>query len=1215
MSILSKLRTLPDFPLLNKDAMESLKNSLNKDIARIQSIPKARRLPEEISLESALKKERELYDELLLLLKIQTPQSAYELLAECSIINLDDATAHELISYWQGRFNTTLEHEPSPLSLSVLFADKAANPILFTALIHSLMYKGITADDLLESGLLHNYVTTHISNLDDITAVYSLLKQSKSLSNHEEITRLCDRVKEISVPDVTRIYSTLAGSIVNHAQYAELNNISVHPLNNQITLTSENLTRMQEFFAEEFLVFILSLPTSPVITTWISAAIQKMTIAEAGKCYKYILNSVDEEHRFAMLEQFSAYLSGGQALELVQSQQVSLWIVVSIKLELLKELDEASLDALVENSPITIGNMSYALQCLGRPELQAYKDNIHLIALQCLLQNPTVEVPYSVLRSFKQHPQASRWCKDFNDQILANFNQEILVNITKIPITPLTEHSYINITDSYNNKLPQWRLLEKLSPLPLHYPHDIYGAQGCIMKALLDKEILTPECLDIFHPAYKYETYKEESESYRIAAKERSLLTCLAEQNDEALQEWIIQTISESPYNKSNLQSCVINDVPIIDIALACENATFIKRYYSLFPADITKKDNDGNTVLHNAVPYPELLKAILELLPENARFAAVQEKDKYGNTVLHKAAPYPESIKAILELLPANERLAAVKAKDIHDNTVLHKAAPYPESIKVILELYPANERLSAVKAKDRDRNNVLHEAAPYPESIKVILELYTANGRLLAVQAEDRYGDTVLHKAALYPESLKAILELYPANGRLSAVQEKGTHGNNVLHEAAPYPESLNAILELLPENKRLAAMQGKGHAGDTVLHNAAVNPESLKVILELYPANERLVAVKEKNNHGNAVLHKAAPYPESIKVILELYPANERLAAVQEKDNDGSALLRHAVPCHESLKAILELLPANERLVVVKEKNNHGNTVLSHALPYPESIKVILELYPANERLSAVKAKDRYGNTVLHKAAPYPESIKVILELYPENERLAALQEQDKYGDTVLHNAAVNPELLKAILELLPENERLAAAQVKDKDGHTVLRKAVHSPELLKAILELLPENERLAAVQEKDNYGDTVLHRAVHSPESLKAILELLPEDARLAAVQEKDNYGDTLLHIAVHSPESLQAILALLPENARFIAVQEKNKYGDTVLHKAAPYPESMKVILELLPKNSGRSSQNRQLTGGSGFFNRQSGVTPQEDGTNNIPHNTPDLGL
>jgi ankyrin repeat protein len=825
MSILDNLKKLSGFPVLNKDAIESLKKSLDKDISKIQRIPKAIRLPEEISLKSALKKDLALYDELLLLLKIKTPQSAYDVLTECEIPNLDADTLHELISYWQEKFNSALQHEQNPLSLSYLLSSKAANPILLVALIHSLIQKGSTANDLLlSSPLLYRYVLVNISVPDKISAVYELLEQTQSFSDPAVLTTLCTQAKTTTAVKTRRSDFTLSGSTLYHQAEDVSGATLMHNYvpTTSISLTADNLKQLASLFAaEEFLLYLLQLPSSAELNQYLTTKITTMPVAEVNALYQYILSSVAEEQRSAMLEKFSSYLTNDQVLELITKQQDFFWIVLFSNPALLKELDAASLSALVNNNPITLANMDYALKLLKYPELQSYNDDIHLSALQCLLQNPTVEVPKSVQSSFKKHPQASRWCKDFNDQILANFNQDILANL------PLTEHSYINITDSYNNKLPQWRMLEKLSPLPLHYPHDVYGAQGCIMKELLDKGILTPECLDIFHPAYKYETYKEESESYRIAAKERSLLACLTEQNDALLQDWVIQAISEAPYNKSNLQSCVINNVPIIDIALTRENATFIKRYYSLFPADITKKDNNGNTALHLAALYPESLKAILELLPENERLLAVKEKNNNGDTVLHKALYYPKLLRVILELLPEDARIAVFNEKNDNGDTSLHQVAYYPESLRVILDLYPENERLAAVKEKNND-------------------------------------GDTLLHKATSYPESLRVILDLYPENERLTAVKEKNIFGNTLLHNAANNPESLRVILDLYPENERLAAVKEKNNNGDTLLHKVTSYPESLRVILDLYPENERLAAVKEKNNSGDSIFSRALSYP---------------------------------------------------------------------------------------------------------------------------------------------------------------------------------------------------------------------------------------------------------------------------------------------------------------------------------------------------------------
>ena len=86
----------------------------------------------------------------------------------------------------------------------------------------------------------------------------------------------------------------------------------------------------------------------------------------------------------------------------------------------------------------------------------------------------------------------------------------------------------------------------------------------------------------------------------------------------------------------------------------------------------------------------------ILSLLPESDRLTAVKEKNEYGETVLHCAVEYPELLQMILSLLPESERLTAVKEKNEYGQTVLHCASYNPQSLHMILSLLPLSDLLT---------------------------------------------------------------------------------------------------------------------------------------------------------------------------------------------------------------------------------------------------------------------------------------------------------------------------------------------------------------------------------------------------------------------------------------------------------------------------------------------------------------------------------------
>ena len=68
--------------------------------------------------------------------------------------------------------------------------------------------------------------------------------------------------------------------------------------------------------------------------------------------------------------------------------------------------------------------------------------------------------------------------------------------------------------------------------------------------------------------------------------------------------------------------------------------------------------DETGNTLLHYVAAIPELLEAILKLLPESQRVAAIKTANKRGHTVLHQVCHKFELLQLILNLIPEHQRL-----------------------------------------------------------------------------------------------------------------------------------------------------------------------------------------------------------------------------------------------------------------------------------------------------------------------------------------------------------------------------------------------------------------------------------------------------------------------------------------------------------------------------------------------------------------------------
>jgi hypothetical protein len=389
-------------------------------------------------------------------------------------------------------------------------------------------------------------------------------------------------------------------------------------------------------------------------------------------------------------------------------------------------------------------------------------------------------------------------------------------------------------------------------------------------------------------------------------------------------------------------------------------------------------RNNKGESALEKAAVNPEVLKAILDLIPQEQHLQALAEA-KGDKTLLSFSAQNPESLRFLLSLIPEDKRLEQVSIQDFLGQTPLHNAAQNHESLKMLLNLYPENEAPKAVMVKDNEGRTVVHFAHQNPESLRMLLNLYPMEQRLELLKMPTKSGQTLLHKAASHPESLSILLSLYPENNRLEALKAQDNRGRSVLEMAAShFPKSLETLLNLLPKELSLDALEIKTKS---LFETAIQNCESLNILLKSYPKEERLNAVKQNNRAGYCLLFSAAKYPKSLKLILSLYPEQERLAAVTTAVN-GKTVLNFAQENTSSVTTILSLLPEESRLAFLK------SNVCSSGLPksvcellYNELVQLpdsFAPLYIGLHRSFSAHKQLQSSRPIFWERVPVPNSV---------------------------------------------------------------------------------------------------------------------------------------------------------------------------------------------------------------------------------------------
>ncbi|KTD43410.1 ankyrin repeat domain-containing protein [Legionella quateirensis] len=133
---------------------------------------------------------------------------------------------------------------------------------------------------------------------------------------------------------------------------------------------------------------------------------------------------------------------------------------------------------------------------------------------------------------------------------------------------------------------------------------------------------------------------------------------------------------------------------------LALKNPAALKVIVNLLTPDqlfvaLTKRNARGQTLLQFVAFYPESLELIWERLTDDQRV----EANKILMTSLFSSPNSPELIRTVLEKIPQYQRLEAIKMTDSYGKTILDHALYRIESLKVILTLLPEEHRLEFLR------------------------------------------------------------------------------------------------------------------------------------------------------------------------------------------------------------------------------------------------------------------------------------------------------------------------------------------------------------------------------------------------------------------------------------------------------------------------------------------------------------------------------------
>lgn len=1198
MKILENLMSCPSILSISKEELKSLRPSQRQ-------IDRLNRIPNKTNEDKEILKTAEIYDAWI---KLSPPfSSIYDLLENLDLDILDEETQQKLVNDCAELFSSAFKFEANPLHLLPLLELVAASsPLLFSALLLSLTRQDISPNEIIQTGILYRYIMNCIDNIENVKKTYlllscipnpslsltSLLKQADTLELQEE------RKGEIVTERSGR--KTLSGRIITEdlppAQRLEIPETAPF----SFTATQENLDNLLQLFGNNFLLQALFSPSSEKIRSLLKQKISKMPDEIITNIVDMLRRNLTEPDRTNTLLNFFSYLSDVQMRSVLNKSPNYLWLGLSLKSNLLQNIDEKTLARLIENSSIDLFNVHHALWCMHQGLVVTFEETTLLKVLDCLMKHANTEIHEGIIDLFKINSRSKAFCKTRSDSLLSNFQADVENCVD------LSRDSYISFEDNYRRKLYQWRLLEKLGGEILDYPHDKYEAQSYVMFFLFKKELLKPDSLDIFnHSTSSYD------ETVRMQAKIKTLLTCLVERDDEELQTWIIKVLAE--LGVTNWGSLLINTPSFFDKAIQHHNLSLLKRFYQEIPLEfrleeITQKKIGENTILKRVLQYPQLLETILLLLPENERLKALIESQTNGITALRDTVGNRESMYVIFSHLPEEDRLTALKTRYRSGDTLLDLISKNSDLLGEILSLLNTSNRLTALREKNGNKIFSLVKASNKKRQLlETIFSRLSENDRLCALNEKPNNEEqSLLNEMLPFPNLMEVILSFLTQENIIAILNFK------IAEEPVTFSLNFLKYLDVQQAHELLRS------APDFLWLMLLAKPELIekldKTMLSQLMDNHPITSLTSlshalscaQQQEFNFCRHKI--YSQTLNYLIEQpetvnIPSDILKFFKKAPDSSASAEKMHQDLLIEFQNYIEANLPITQdsykKIITEYEKKSYrwslleklSGKTLHHSRSREELQSFILKtLFQKNE----------LGLDCMHvfyiEKRPNETEQEFVIQSFTSclveqnNEDLHSWiisQLRDlgipEWKNLQVHHSPIltqiiqheNTSLLKRYYQELPTEQRSQAFEEEDIDGNTILHRAVNYPLSLKTILSFLPENK--APKLSKNKAGDTLLH-LVNNLESLKIILELYPtEKEKQRAIQEINLRRNNTLFLKANHPEILEVMLSLYPTiKEKMAAINQPDAMGHTLLRYALINPESLEIILAIYPTQNGK---------------------------------------
>ncbi|KTD36955.1 Ankyrin repeats (3 copies) [Legionella longbeachae] len=435
-----------------------------------------------------------------------------------------------------------LKHQGVPLGVAHLFKCYLDDTEKFAASLLWLVRQGVTAKDIVKTGLLHEFMLYHLSYLHDsespVLGLYSVLKR------FPEAELLIAEAARVRCEDRGFQRYNLTGVVPVDPDVLE--SVEAEMPAPEFTATPENFALLHELFNGPFTYSAL---------LWYAASNH-----EAGAAFlREALN------RGLRPEQLSALINGIASLNSPELLEKLASLLADATVEHLASLKHGSVFHLVTYMPalcrkISTMDMGDYLQKIPA-DTSAFDYIAQLMALFLVFRNTssTVAVPVfeAIIDKLLSHPEFlddSEFIVELRkfarkNTIIADKMSRLETSldecIAEQTLTlPFVEEHYHAIEDTWFSVARQISSLREILPIPSYYPQDKYALQLSVAKALWAQHPREFALGDFFAALEMESVFNEEN----VNAYERMLIEIVTAIDDEILRQEIIRRLAEK-YN------------------------------------------------------------------------------------------------------------------------------------------------------------------------------------------------------------------------------------------------------------------------------------------------------------------------------------------------------------------------------------------------------------------------------------------------------------------------------------------------------------------------------------------------------------------------------------------------------------------------------------------------------------------------------------------